>query len=89
MNEFDLKGSITDEDFMIYILNNLPKEYDGIHTDDLQKLNHAYNKLKTKQKKKKKKEALGTYNKQFKKGAISMVWSQTCLLQMSGEQWKR
>ena len=26
MNEFNLKGSI-DKDFMIHVLNNLPKEY--------------------------------------------------------------
>ena len=30
MNEFNLKGSITDEDFMIHVLNNLPKECDVI-----------------------------------------------------------
>ena len=27
MNEFSQKDSITDQDFMIHILNNLPKEY--------------------------------------------------------------
>ena len=30
MNEFGLKGSISDEDFMIHVPNNLPKEYDVI-----------------------------------------------------------
>ena len=30
MNEFNQKGSITDEDHMILVLNNLPKEYDVI-----------------------------------------------------------
>ena len=30
MNEFGLKGSIYDEDYMIHVLNNLPKEYDTI-----------------------------------------------------------
>ena len=30
MNESRLKGSITVKDFMIHILNNLPKEYDII-----------------------------------------------------------
>ena len=30
MKEFILEGNITEEDFMIYILNNLPKEYDVI-----------------------------------------------------------
>ena len=30
MNESKLKGSISDEDFMIHVLNNLPKEYDVI-----------------------------------------------------------
>ena len=27
MNEFGIKGKITDEDFMIHILNNFPQEY--------------------------------------------------------------
>ena len=30
MNEFGLKGIISDENFMICVLNNLPKEYDVI-----------------------------------------------------------
>ena len=30
MNKFRQKGSMTDEDFMIHILNNLPEEYDVI-----------------------------------------------------------
>ena len=29
-NNFGLKDSITDEDFMIHVLNNLPEEYDVI-----------------------------------------------------------
>ena len=27
MNKFSLKGSIIDQDFIIHILNNLPKDY--------------------------------------------------------------
>ena len=30
MKEFNLKVSITDEDFMIYALNNLPEDYNMI-----------------------------------------------------------
>ena len=30
MNEFGQKGSVSDEDFMIHVLNNLPNEYDVI-----------------------------------------------------------
>ena len=30
MNEFRQKGNVSDEDFMIYLLNNLSKEYDVI-----------------------------------------------------------
>ena len=30
MSEFGLQGNITDEDFMIHVLNNLPKECDEI-----------------------------------------------------------
>ena len=30
MNEFRLKGSTTDEDFMIHVLNNLPDDYNVI-----------------------------------------------------------
>ena len=30
MNEFSQKGNITDDDFIIHLLNNLPKEYDII-----------------------------------------------------------
>ena len=30
MNEFELKGKITDEDFIMHVLNNLPEEYDVI-----------------------------------------------------------
>ena len=30
MSEFRLKGRITDKDFMIHVLNNLPKDYDVI-----------------------------------------------------------
>ena len=30
MNEFKQKGNVSDEDFMIHVLNNLPKEYDVI-----------------------------------------------------------
>ena len=31
MNEFSNKGNVSDEDFMIHILSNLPNEYDMIH----------------------------------------------------------
>ena len=30
MTKFRQKGNVSDEDFMIHILNNLPKEYDVI-----------------------------------------------------------
>ena len=30
MTEFRQKGNVSDEDFMIHILNNLPEEYDVI-----------------------------------------------------------
>ena len=30
LKDFSLKGSISDEDYMIHVLNNLPKEYDII-----------------------------------------------------------
>ena len=30
MNGFDQKGNITDEDFVIHILNNLPGEYNVV-----------------------------------------------------------
>ena len=30
MNKVKLKGSVSDEDFMIHILNNFPKEHDRI-----------------------------------------------------------
>ena len=30
MNEFGQKDSVSDEDFRIHVLNNLPKEYDVI-----------------------------------------------------------
>ena len=30
MNEFSLKGNITDKDFMIYILNNLTEDFNAI-----------------------------------------------------------
>ena len=30
MNEFGLKGSISDKDFIIHFLNDLPKKYDVI-----------------------------------------------------------
>ena len=30
MNEFGQKGNVSNEDFMILILNNLPKEYNVI-----------------------------------------------------------
>ena len=30
MNKFGQKGSVSDEDFMIHVLNNLPEEYDVI-----------------------------------------------------------
>ena len=30
MNEFRRKGNITDKDFIIHVLNNVPKEYDVI-----------------------------------------------------------
>ena len=30
MNKFGLKDNVTDKDFMIHVLNNLPKEYDVI-----------------------------------------------------------
>ena len=30
MNEFGLKGNVSEDDFMIHVLHNLPKEYDVI-----------------------------------------------------------
>ena len=30
MNEFGIKGDVSDEDFVIHVLNNLPREYDVI-----------------------------------------------------------
>ena len=30
MNEFRQKGSVSDKDFMIHILNDLPEDYDAI-----------------------------------------------------------
>ena len=30
MKKFRLKGSITENDFMIHVLNNMPKDYDVI-----------------------------------------------------------
>ena len=30
MNKFGQKGGISDKDFMIYVLNNLPKDYNVI-----------------------------------------------------------
>ena len=30
MNEFGLKGSITDKNFMIHVLNNFPQDYNVI-----------------------------------------------------------
>ena len=75
MTEFGQKGIVSDKDFMIHVLNNLPKEYnlilnglenhltatgenaltiDSIH----EKLNHRYEKIKSK------KEEI--YNKQYK-----------------------
>ena len=35
MNEFSLRGSITNKDFMICTLNNLPKEY-GVILNELE-----------------------------------------------------
>ena len=55
MNKFGQKGSITDEDFMINILNNLPKDYnvilDGLENfltetvDDVLTINMIHKKL--------------------------------------------
>ena len=75
MNEFSLKGSITDKDFMVHVLKNFPKRYDiilngledhlmasgdNVLTIDIirEKLNHWYEKIKTKMKKKEKKKSL-------------------------------
>ena len=82
MSEFSLNCSITDKDFMIHILNNLPKDYDIIldrlknhltsSGDDVltvicTKLNHQYEKLKVKMKKRKKKEkVLVVYHNQHR-----------------------
>ena len=84
MNEFGQKGNVSGEDFMIHVLNNLPKEYDiildglenhlmAIGDDALtidsicKKLNHRYEKFKSKKEEKTEKEkALGAYNKQYK-----------------------
>ena len=84
MKEFRQKGSISDEDFMIHVLNNLLEVHDVIldglknrHTatgDDAltidsicEKLNHRYEKIKSKKEEKSKKEkALRAYNKQYK-----------------------
>ena len=82
MNEFGQKGSVSDEDFMIHVMNNLPKEYDVI-LDGLEnhltatgenaldidlickRLNHRYEKIKSKMEEKHEKEkALNVYNKQ-------------------------
>ena len=52
MTEFGQKGNVSDEDFMIHILNNLPKKYDVIldglenrlmATRDNQCLNNRFN----------------------------------------------
>ena len=73
MSEFKHRGNLTDENFMIHVLNNLPQEYDVIldrlenhltlsSNDALMievikgKLNHRYEKLRTKMKKKVKKK---------------------------------
>ena len=73
MTEFGQKGNVSNEDFMILILNNLLKEYDVI-LDGLEnhlmatgenaltidsiheKLNHRYEKIKSKNKEKNEKE---------------------------------
>ena len=84
MTEFRQKGNASDEDFMIHVLNNLPKECnvilnglvncltatgDNALTIDWirKKLNHRYEKIKSKKEEKNEKEnALNTYNKQYK-----------------------
>ena len=64
MNKFNLKGSITDENFMIHVLSNLPEDYDvfdGLENHFTvmgknaltinvihEKLNHWYKKIKNK-----------------------------------------
>ena len=61
MNEFGLKGNMADEDFMIHVVNNLPKEYnvilDGLEQCLIKKLNHWQEKFKAKKKKKMKKKS--------------------------------
>ena len=69
MNEFIQKSNITDKDFIIHVLNNLPEVLDGLEncltttranvlTIDVirEKLNHRYKKLKAKKKKKPKRK---------------------------------
>ena len=75
MNDFSLKGSITDENVMIHALNNLPKDYDvilglencnmvtgdNILTIDVihEKLNHQYKQIKNKKREKRKRKSFG------------------------------
>ena len=83
MSEFSQKGSVSDEDFMINVLNNFPKEYnvilDGLENHltatgenalniDLfrEKLNHRYEKIKSKKEEKHKKEKALNLYKQYK-----------------------
>ena len=82
MNEFRQKGNVSDEVFMIHVLNNLPKEYnvilDGLENHVTTTGNYALTidsiceniitgARKLKVKKKKKqKKALGAFNKQYK-----------------------
>ena len=45
--EFGQKGNVSDEDFMIHVLNNLPKEYnvilDGLENCLMATLNNQFN----------------------------------------------
>ena len=84
MTKFGQKSNVSDEDFMIHVLNNFPKEYDmilnglenclmatgenALTIDSIrEKLNHSYEKIKSKKEEKNKKEkALNAYNKQYK-----------------------
>ena len=71
-NEFRLKASISDKDFMIHVLNNLPKEYnmildrlkncltasgDNVLTIDVIHKNESLEKIKSKKEEKSEKEA--------------------------------
>ena len=96
MNKVNLKDNITDENFMIQVLNNLPKEYD-INPDGLEnrlddvltteiickKLNHWCKKYNKNEEKREKEEALGAYKKQYKQSAISVVSTITSLVMVN------